>query len=81
MGRIVTQVYRIVSVPDPNQPLRRSLPVDPTNTSADCFQYTGSDLRWGWFGSGAETSVVTAKAVLQSAKHANHTHPSTSSDH
>ena len=36
-----------VSVPDPNQPKRGSLPV-----SHD----TGSDPCWGWFGSGTETT-------------------------
>ena len=35
--------------------------------SADCFQYhvrdTGSDPRWGWFGSGAETMCMHARGV------------------
>ena len=35
-------------------------PQTQTNPSVDRFQYhardTGSDSRWGWFGSGAETS-------------------------
>ena len=37
------QGVSVVSAPDPNLPKRRSLPD------------TGSDPRWGWFGSGAET--------------------------
>ena len=39
----------LVSAPDPNQPQRGSLLV-----SRD----TGSDPRWGWFGSGTETRLV-----------------------
>ena len=34
----------VVSVPDPNQPQRGSLPV--------------SDLRWGWFGSGVPGGTI-----------------------
>ena len=46
--------FLIVSAPDPNQPQRGSLPV-----SRD----TGSDPRWGWFGSGAETKLLTACSI------------------
>ena len=43
--------FGIVSAPDPNEPQRGSLPV-----SRD----TGSELRWGWFGSRAGTTCSLA---------------------
>ena len=50
---LVGQLFaaRVVSVPDPNQPQRGSLPVSLTLPAHD----TRWDPCWGWFGSGAET--------------------------
>ena len=51
----------LVSVPDPNQPQRRSLPV-----SCD------RDPRWGWFGSGAETIHVQCCMLSYQMEHFVH---------
>ena len=49
-----------IAIPDPNQPQRGSLPV-----SRDA----GSDPRWGWFGSGTETSIAIAMCVVCQIDH------------
>ena len=47
----------VVSVPDPNQPQHRSLPVS-------------RDPRWGWFESGTETTMGVASRKRHGQKHA-----------